>query len=561
MILDVIIVVVILAVWLSIREMPIIMASTSSSVAINKAYIPVILVAAILPALLFSSDIVVNINDAANLNNPLTVLIVCIASAISVWIISFFTKWTSILYALVGALFALNIYLDANNSFSFFWKSSISWLLSPLLSFIFSLTLFQLIKYIVKKTSLHLITLNRILRVLLVISLILVLFSFAINNGSLILAMTSGMDPLLLFNIAGGSLQGDFLKWILFLLLILILYFYPVKGMANKISMKLFDINTETSVVIMMSVAFVMLIFSSNGICSFFGLLATPVSPVHACLCAIIGIGWVQNSVAVDKKELLKSFLSVVALPGLSFLLTYSIFSIIDLQKNASSENFGLSGGQMSFDITTFALAVSLSILAIIAVYFYISKNRASEHAKLKIAEDRNQLNEMQKALVDLEIKVIQSENNSLHKRLEIKKKDLINNALWIGQQRDFLEQLSTDIQALKRSDSLEDIKSKVLAIERKILDKKAFSHEMNELYSQVEILHKDYSVILHERFPGLTEQERRLATLLRLGFSTKELSSIMSITPKSVEVCRYRLRKRLNLKREENLIEFIKSL
>ena len=83
----------------------------------------------------------------------------------------------------------------------------------------------------------------------------------------------------------------------------------------------------------------------------------------------------------------------------------------------------------------------------------------------------------------------------------------------------------------------------------------------LNTLSDLKPILHKDYSVILHERFPGLTEQERRLATLLRLGFSTKELSSIMSITPKSVEVCRYRLRKRLNLKREENLIEFIKSL
>jgi len=104
-------------------------------------------------------------------------------------------------------------------------------------------------------------------------------------------------------------------------------------------------------------------------------------------------------------------------------------------------------------------------------------------------------------------------------------------------------------------------MKSRILSIESKIMDKKAFSHEMNELYSQVEILHKDYSVILQEKFPDLTEQERRLATLLRLGFSTKELASIMSITPKSVEVCRYRLRKRLNLKRDDNLIQFIKSL
>ncbi|MDD3034548.1 MAG: LuxR C-terminal-related transcriptional regulator, partial [Bacteroidales bacterium] len=183
------------------------------------------------------------------------------------------------------------------------------------------------------------------------------------------------------------------------------------------------------------------------------------------------------------------------------------------------------------------------------------------EKEKLKRAEDRNQFNEMQKAIVDMEIKVIQNENANLHKRLEIKRKDLINNALWIGQQRDFLEDLYSDIHELRALDDITNIKEGIFSIEKKIMDKKAFSHEMNELYSQVEVLHKDYSVILHERFPDLTEQEKRLATLLRLGFSTKELASIMSITPKSVEVCRYRLRKKLNLKRDENLIQFIKSL
>ncbi|NCB97689.1 MAG: hypothetical protein EOM36_04970, partial [Bacteroidia bacterium] len=214
-----------------------------------------------------------------------------------------------------------------------------------------------------------------------------------------------------------------------------------------------------------------------------------------------------------------------------------------------------------SFDVTTFAIASVLFLLLAVIIYFYISRNRSSEKKKLKRAEDRNQFNEMQKAIVDMEIKVIQNENANLHKRLEIKRKDLINNALWIGQQRDFLEDLYSDIHELRALDDITNIKEGIFSIEKKIMDKKAFSHEMNELYSQVEVLHKDYSVILHERFPDLTEQEKRLATLLRLGFSTKELASIMSITPKSVEVCRYRLRKKLNLKRDENLIQFIKSL
>ena len=86
-------------------------------------------------------------------------------------------------------------------------------------------------------------------------------------------------------------------------------------------------------------------------------------------------------------------------------------------------------------------------------------------------------------------------------------------------------------------------------------------SATVDDFYAQVESLHKDFSVKLTESFPSLTQQERKLATLLRLGFSTKYIASLMYITPKSVEIERYRLRRKLGLKRSDNLITFIKSI
>ena len=83
----------------------------------------------------------------------------------------------------------------------------------------------------------------------------------------------------------------------------------------------------------------------------------------------------------------------------------------------------------------------------------------------------------------------------------------------------------------------------------------------MSGFYTQVEELHKNFITKLQERFPDITEQEKRLATLLRLGFSTKDIAGLMNISPKSVEIGRYRLRKKLELTREDNLIQYIKSL
>ena len=79
--------------------------------------------------------------------------------------------------------------------------------------------------------------------------------------------------------------------------------------------------------------------------------------------------------------------------------------------------------------------------------------------------------------------------------------------------------------------------------------------------YAQAEYLHEDFNAKLSENFPDLTPQERRLATLLRLGFSSKYIATLMNITSKSVEISRYRLRQKLGLSRGDNLVNFIKSI
>lgn len=551
MILEIVFIVLLIGVWLSVREMPVILGPALSSGVIRSVYIPVVLLLSILPALFLTDGIALNIRTSFPIQDPFTILIITLSASVAMWAFSLFTKWSSFLYALAGSLLAYSVHSDTVDIAStYMWQSVISWLAAPILCGAFAVALFYGVRFLTDNSRVHLITLNRILRVLYVLSLVLVIFSFSINNGSMIVAFTGPVSNLIRINVSGFVLGGEVLVWVLFVILSLALYFKPVKERAASLSMKIFDINTETSVVIMFAVSSVLLLFSSDTVCSFIGLSATPVSPVHLSLSAIIGIGWIHKNVGIDKMEVTKSSISIIALPAFSFLIANMMLRIININDSARS-----------FDVTTFAIAAVLFLLLAVIIYFYISRNRSSEKEKLKRAEDRNQFNEMQKAIVDMEIKVIQNENANLHKRLEIKRKDLINNALWIGQQRDFLEDLYSDIHELRTLDDITNIKEGIFSIEKKIMDKKAFSHEMNELYSQVEVLHKDYSVILHERFPDLTEQEKRLATLLRLGFSTKELASIMSITPKSVEVCRYRLRKKLNLKRDENLIQFIKSL
>jgi PAS domain S-box-containing protein len=91
----------------------------------------------------------------------------------------------------------------------------------------------------------------------------------------------------------------------------------------------------------------------------------------------------------------------------------------------------------------------------------------------------------------------------------------------------------------------------------------KKFKMNMNEqIWSDFEARFESafdsfYRVLL-EKFPNLTPNERKLCALLRSGLSSKDIAVLTFQNPQSVDVARYRLRKKLNLANEDNLIDFL---
>jgi DNA-binding CsgD family transcriptional regulator len=61
--------------------------------------------------------------------------------------------------------------------------------------------------------------------------------------------------------------------------------------------------------------------------------------------------------------------------------------------------------------------------------------------------------------------------------------------------------------------------------------------------------------------FPELTDGEVRLCALLKLNLETKQIASILNLTSEGVKVAKYRLRKKLRLTTDENLIVFFNSI
>ena len=160
-----------------------------------------------------------------------------------------------------------------------------------------------------------------------------------------------------------------------------------------------------------------------------------------------------------------------------------------------------------------------------------------------------------------LDVAAVTSQFNVMTNEIDIKHKELVNLSLYIKQQRQYLDDLRSELQQLAAEDNVAEMRERLLNLSAQLGGTMRLTGEMDQFYNQVEQQHKNFVSRLLMRCPSLSEKEKRLAIMLRLGFSSKDISSMMNVEPKSVEVSRYRFRRKLKLDRSVNIVEYLQMI
>lgn len=71
---------------------------------------------------------------------------------------------------------------------------------------------------------------------------------------------------------------------------------------------------------------------------------------------------------------------------------------------------------------------------------------------------------------------------------------------------------------------------------------------------------HQNFIERLRQQYSDITVGDLRICCLLRMNLSTKEIASLLNVSIRAVELRRYRLRKRLTLEGDTNLVDFLIS-
>ena len=80
-------------------------------------------------------------------------------------------------------------------------------------------------------------------------------------------------------------------------------------------------------------------------------------------------------------------------------------------------------------------------------------------------------------------------------------------------------------------------------------------------LENRLDLMQEEFYRKLRKARPSLSLEEIHLCDLIRINLSTKELSNILNLSVRGVETRRYRLRKKLGLQREDNLVDFLNQI
>ncbi len=191
-------------------------------------------------------------------------------------------------------------------------------------------------------------------------------------------------------------------------------------------------------------------------------------------------------------------------------------------------------------------LVVLVLLLSLIAWLIY-------NYLQIKLKKQHQRISEKhEKELAVVETKLLQEKVEKQNEELSRITKHMLQKSRIINKVDAEIEKLASD-KAISTS-HLRGLKMIVEKNRNPEKEWEMFEMSFNKTYD-------NYLVKLNNRFPGLTTGDLKLAAYIRMNISTKEISGLLNVSGKSVEMGRYRLRRKLNLLHDQNLTEFLMNL
>ena len=195
--------------------------------------------------------------------------------------------------------------------------------------------------------------------------------------------------------------------------------------------------------------------------------------------------------------------------------------------------------------------AMALYALGIVLLMLLVHRSYRQHYSKQrnKLIEDNRR--NMELAQLESEQEIMQLKNEQLRMDIESKNRELAITTMSLINKNELLQGIKNDLLHLQDKSSRDHV---VKVINRNLNN----DHDWDYFQEAFNNADKDFLKKVHKLHPNLTPNDLKLCAYLRLNLSSKEIAPLLNISVRSVEIKRYRLRKKMQLEHEKSLVEHI---
>ena len=191
-------------------------------------------------------------------------------------------------------------------------------------------------------------------------------------------------------------------------------------------------------------------------------------------------------------------------------------------------------------------------VFTLVALYYIHKAYKNYYHKKEdKLIEENNLLLEIKE--LENEQQLMRIRNEQLSQDVDSKSRELAMSTMSLNSKNELLAFIKEDLKNTNENEN-RSIKSVISTINKNI-SKDDTWNVFKEAFDSAD---KDFLKKLKLAHPSLTPNDLRLCAYLRLNLSSKEVAPLLNISVRSVEIKRYRLRKKMDLSHEQGLVEYI---
>lgn len=218
---------------------------------------------------------------------------------------------------------------------------------------------------------------------------------------------------------------------------------------------------------------------------------------------------------------------------------------------------------QPPFHRSTFAkvLYVLLVLGSLFSIFRY---QRGRYQRKAKRIEETKQLElaAKQQRLIEIETEkeqeLQQLKEEKMQGELQHVNNLLAASTMNLVVKNEFIESIKEELQTVKEKGRNVETKQALERLVKEIDTTLRLQEDWEQFEYHFNKVHRDFLTRLRTDYPDLSPNEQKLCAFLRLNLNTKEIANLLHISLRGVEVARYRLRKKLDLEKGQNLSKFI---